>query len=80
MPIEVAAAELQRLYLILAVSAFTSQYGSLAPSNVVVLHFGWVHSRIFVDVCRSERNRIGGLVASEGLELSCTRGVRLLVP
>ena len=39
-PIQVAAAGLQQLYLTLAVSAFASQYGSLAPSNAVVLRLG----------------------------------------
>lgn len=42
-PVQVAAAglqQLQQLYLTLAANVFASQYGSLAPSNAVVLRLG----------------------------------------
>lgn len=65
MPIQVAAAGLQRLYLTLAVSASTSQYGSLAPSNAVVLRLGslnltmWSNERFHGQWCRRLRLRCG---------------------
>ena len=40
LPVQVVAAGLQQLYLTLAANAFASQYGSLAPSNAVVLRLG----------------------------------------
>ena len=37
---QIAAIGIQQLYLTLAISAFTSQYDSSAPSNAAVLHLG----------------------------------------